>query len=169
MKNISQSSTGKYQIMAEINMVPFIDVVLVVLIIFMVMTPFLAQSKIKMSLPPAETGEADKNDEQRIEVQVGKTGEIAINGMIVTMAELEKMLKQTILDPAEDAVIIQADKDVPFEQFLAVVDVARKIGVARFGISVKPLKATGKQPAPKPAARKTTNSKPAIQKKPAQP
>ena len=128
---------GKYRILAEINMIPLIDVALVLLIIFMVMTPFLVRSKIRLNLPRSGTAERAAQNEKVYTVQVQKDGRIFIDGQSVTAADLEKTLRRTIPNPRDQAVVVEADKEVPLERFIAVVDAARRIGIGKFSIAVK--------------------------------
>ena len=123
--------------MAEINMIPLIDVSLVLLIIFMVMTPFLVKSKIRVNLPKAGSGETEAGREKPVAIQVEKDGGIYVNSRRVPVADLEKALRQVVPDPRTQAIVVEADKDVPFQQFITVVDIARKIGVVNFSVAVK--------------------------------
>jgi biopolymer transport protein ExbD len=156
----TQDSNGKYRIMAEINMIPFIDVSLVLLIIFMVMTPFLVKSQLKVLLPKAKSADTDSSREQMVEVQVQKDGTILINGQAVLPGLVEDALKQLVVDPETQPVVIQADKDVPFQHVVVVMDAAKSIGATKVGVGVKQ-ETLPKQPAatPKPAG-KTEKKKP---------
>lgn len=137
--SLPDSPTGrKYEVLAEINMIPLIDVSLVLLIIFMVMTPILVNSKIKINLPKAASAEKDVSKEKPVEIQIDKDGGIFLNGMAVKAEELESQIRQALPDPANGGIAIQADKDVPFQKFIAVADAGKKAGVVKFGIAVKP-------------------------------
>lgn len=130
-----QSGNNKYQIMAEINMIPFIDVALVLLIIFMVVTPFLVQSQIKVSLPKAVTAVSSR--EHPVEIFVTQDGTVYIKNRPVPIAWLEKELKRAIIEPAHQPVLIQADKNTAFERVVTVMDAVKKIGVAKLGVGVR--------------------------------
>jgi biopolymer transport protein TolR len=143
---------GKRRIMAEINMIPLIDVSLVLLIIFMVMTPYLVKSQLKVNLPKAKSGESDSSNEQQLEVQVERTGAITVNGQPVAPAEIEATLRRLLTDPVNQPVVIQADKDVAFEHVVVVMDAAKRIGASKVGVGVK------QDVAPKP--RKKEEEKP---------
>jgi biopolymer transport protein ExbD len=137
MQHSTTSHNGKYKILVEINMIPLIDVSLVLLIIFMVMTPFLVRSKIKLNLPRSGTAERAAQNEKVYTVQVQKDGRIFVDGQGVAAGDLEKALRQAIPNPRDQAVVVEADKDVPLERFITVVDAARRIGVGKFSIAVK--------------------------------
>jgi biopolymer transport protein ExbD len=144
MKSISPSRSGKYQVLAEINMIPLIDVSLVLLIIFMVLTPFLVRSKIQVSLPKAGAAEKEAANEKPLQIQVVKGGSIFIEGIPVQADQLEAVLRKALPDPATRPVMVEADKEVPFEHFVTVVDAAKKIGAAKFSIAVRQEKKTGR-------------------------
>jgi len=136
MKTSSQRN-GKYQIMAEINMVPMIDVALVLLIIFMVMTPFLIQSQIKINLPKAKLKEAVPRPEQILQIQLDTAGTVFIDGQTVAKDALENRLKSRLPDPQNQPVMIEADQDVKFQHVVTVMDAVKRIGVSKLGINVR--------------------------------
>ncbi|MCE9613380.1 MAG: biopolymer transporter ExbD [Lentisphaerae bacterium] len=130
------SSSDKYHIMAEINMVPLIDVSLVLLIIFMIMTPLLVKSQLKLELPEAQSGEKSPPTET-VEIQVSPAGEVYVNGQAVATDGLEAALRQALPDPEHQPLLVQADKATPFEHVVTVLDLAKKIGVAKVGVGTR--------------------------------
>ncbi len=126
----------RYKLIAEINMIPFIDVTLVLLIIFMVMTPFLVRSQLKVDLPKAASAEKTGDEPSRIDVEIDKNGSIAVNGQTVPADSVESALRAVLLDVETQPVVIQADGDVPFQSVVTVMDAAKKIGVAKLGVGV---------------------------------
>jgi len=129
--------TKKSGIFAEINMIPLIDVSLILLIIFMVITPFLVQSQIQVSLPKAATGTKGA-DEEVLKVQIGADGEIAVDGKKVKFQRLEKELMLRLAKSYKKTVLLEADKSVSVERVVAVLDAAKKLGAGKIGIAVKP-------------------------------
>ena len=122
--------------MAEINMIPLIDVALVLLIIFMVLTPILVRSQIQVNLPGAAT--VTPTPEQRtLNVQVAKDGQIYVADQAVLPDALEAALRGQIPTPADQTVVIEADKQVAFEHVVKVMDTVKKIGVTKMGVAVK--------------------------------
>jgi biopolymer transport protein TolR len=124
----------------EINMVPFIDVMLVLLIIFMVTAPLITPSVV--DLP--SVGKGKKPPEQIIEVIVGKDEALSlkIDGGTrrVKLAELAPGVKQAqdaMGKEGSSAVIISADKNVKYEAVVRVMDSLQKAGVQRVGLSVQ--------------------------------
>jgi biopolymer transport protein ExbD len=128
---------GKHKLIAEINMIPFIDVSLVLLIIFMVMTPFLVKSQLKVNLPKAESAEQAADERDTIDVQVDKDGAISVNGQTVAPDAVEAALRNVLLDVENQPVVIHADREVPFQAVVTVMDAAKKLGVAKLGVGVK--------------------------------
>ena len=127
----------KGAIIAEINMIPLIDVSLILLIIFMVITPFLVQSQIQVNLPKASTG-IKTADEEVLKVQLAADGAMAIDGRAVKFQRLEKELMLRLAKSHKKTVLVEADKSVPVERVVAVFDAAKKLGAGKIGIAVKP-------------------------------
>jgi biopolymer transport protein ExbD len=122
---------------AEINMIPLIDIALILLIIFMVLTPALVQSQLSVKLPKASQGEP-ANSSHAIEVSIAKDGRIAVNGRSVAAGDLERELTLLLARSADKTVLVQADKGVPIQSVVDVLDVGKKLGVGRLGIGVLP-------------------------------
>ena len=127
----------RYRIMAEINMVPLIDIALVLLIIFMVMTPILVSSQIKLNLPGASTGKDSK--EKTVEVQIDKAGQMHMNGKVVSDEMIKDMIKGATANPSGDrhGLLISCDKEAMFGKAVTVMDIARQVGVQKMSIAVK--------------------------------
>ena len=125
--------------MNEINMVPFIDVMLVLLIIFMVTAPLIAPSVI--DLP--SVGKASKPPDQVIQVQIRKDEGIDVKAdekiMSVPIADLAQTVQQLQLNkpPGTSAVVIAADKSVKYELVVNVMDKLQRAGIQRVGLSVQ--------------------------------
>jgi len=122
---------------SEINMVPFIDVMLVLLIIFMVTAPLIAPSMI--SLP--SVGKGDKQPDQVVQIIIGKDETLALKlkdqTSPVALKELVRSVKQAQGGVANSAVVISADKSVKYEAVVRVMDTLQRAGVARVGLSVQ--------------------------------
>jgi len=123
---------------AEINMIPLIDVALVLLIIFMVMTPFLVQQQIRVNLPKSVT--ATEASDRPIVVMLQREGAMSLNGRAVSASTLESELQAIVLKEPDRPVVIQADKDIALQKVVTVMDLAKRLRVSRLGISVEPPK-----------------------------
>ena len=127
--------SGRAAPIAEINMIPLIDVSLVLLIIFMVMTPFLVQQQIKVNIPQSTA--ATEAPDRPIVISIQKAGEISLNGKAVAIASLESQLKPLLGDKLDRPVLIQADRDLALQRVIAVMDVVKHLQVPKMGISVE--------------------------------
>ena len=129
----------------EINMVPFIDVMLVLLIIFMVTAPLIAPSMIELP----SVGKAAKQPDQIIQIIIGKNEALELKvkekSSAVNLKSLVESVKaaQQINDPkagkepVNSAVVISADKSVKYEAVVKVMDTLQRAGIARVGLSVQ--------------------------------
>jgi len=127
---------GRYHIAAEINMIPLIDVSLVLLIIFMVISPILVQSQLRVTLPKVTS--AGKAEETPIKVEIAADGSIAFQGKIVTKDQLRDVMKRALPPGNSASVLIQADKDTAFQTVVYVMDLAKQFKVEKLGVAVLP-------------------------------
>ena len=141
MPSVSGRGRGRRTI-SEINMVPFIDVMLVLLIIFMVTAPLITPSMI--DLP--SVGKANKQPDQIIQVIVGKDDGLEIKvkdqTTIIRLKDLAGAVKQAqgVRDPqtpVNSAVVISADRNVKYESVVKVMDTLQRAGIQRVGLSVQ--------------------------------
>jgi biopolymer transport protein TolR len=126
----------------EINMVPFIDVMLVLLIIFMVTAPLITPSMI--DLP--SVGKASRQPDQIIQIVIGKNDSLEMKIKDKTSALSLKDLASTVKSAqgardgaaaANSAVVISADKNVKYESVVKVMDTLQRAGIQRVGLSVQ--------------------------------
>jgi biopolymer transport protein ExbD len=131
------SSRDKYELVTEINMIPFIDVSLVLLIIFMVMTPFLVKEQIKIDLPHTKSVNTPVDEHRLLQVDVTRDGAIYVDGTSVTADGAYEAIRSRLTDAENQPVVIAADRDVAFEHVVVVMDAAKRCGAKRLGVSVK--------------------------------
>lgn len=122
-------------VMAEINMVPFIDITLILLIIFMVMSPMLVQMQMNVDLPKSNAVNTTAEDDV-IRIEVQKNGVIRIENRTYTTANLERELVLRMGKANKKTILVEADKNVPIQTVVDVFDVAKKLGAAKLGIGV---------------------------------
>ena len=124
----------------EINMVPFIDVMLVLLIIFTVTAPLITPSLI--DLP--SMGKAPRQPDLVIEVVISKTASLELKlrekTSSVTLDTLVTEIRRAQADTPDSAVVISADKNVKYEIVMKVMDKLQRAGVQRLGLSVQLVK-----------------------------
>ena len=121
----------------EINMVPFIDVMLVLLIIFMVTAPLITPSVI--DLP--SVGKAARQPDQIIQIVIGKDESLEMKikdkSTALSLKELANTVKKAQAGVPSSAVVISADKNIKYEAVVRVMDSLQRAGVQRVGLSVQ--------------------------------
>jgi len=123
--------------MAEINVTPLVDVVLVLLIIFMVTAP-LMQRGIDVDLPRTVSQTAEQ--EERVVVSVGKDGKVSIGDVIIPMEDLSDQIKKRIAaHENQKAVFLRADKSLRYEVIMQVMDEMKRSGVPTIGLVTEPV------------------------------
>ncbi len=130
---------GRRAMKSEINMVPFIDVMLVLLIIFMVTAPLITPSVI--DLP--SVGKANRQPDQKIEIVIGKDEALEVRlddklqRVALTEVAASVLRAQQGQAPGTSAVVISADRSVKYETVVRVMDTLQRAGVQRVGLSVQ--------------------------------
>jgi biopolymer transport protein TolR len=124
----------KPKIMAEINITPFTDVVLVLLIIFMIATPFIYQSSMKVQLPKASAAEEASRD---IIITINAQGEVFLDATKMDLDALRYRLSAMIRRKPETSVIINGDKNVKYDTVIQVMDVLTRSGVKNPGLGIE--------------------------------
>lgn len=119
------------QALSEINVTPFVDVMLVLLIIFMVTAPLLQQG-IDVNLPQAKGKEM--TPAERIVITVKKDGKIYLDNAAVPMESLQAKLSRS----TDREVFLKADKDVPYGMVVTVMGELREIGIEKLGMVTEP-------------------------------
>jgi|SRR4029453_69477 biopolymer transport protein TolR len=128
--------TGKTQSsLSEINMIPFIDVVLVLLIIFMITAPIL-QSGIEVDVPKTKT--IREITEQRLVITIDKKQLIYLGSDPINVHDLGAKVNSK-LGKKQDAVFLRCDETVPFGIFASVIDTLRQSGINNISIVTEPL------------------------------
>ncbi|MGH9741484.1 MAG: ExbD/TolR family protein [Candidatus Acidiferrum sp.] len=130
-----QLSKQTQSTLSEINMVPFIDVVLVLLIIFMITAPIL-QSGIEVDVPKTTT--VKEIDQVRLVVSIDKNQLIYLGDTPVNIHQLGPKVKAQLKKP-DDSVFLRADETIPFGTFARVVDILRVAGINNISIVTQPL------------------------------
>ncbi|OFZ10858.1 MAG: biopolymer transporter ExbD [Bdellovibrionales bacterium RBG_16_40_8] len=120
--------------MAEINIVPFVDIILVVLIIFMITTPFIVKPSININLPKAASGQ-DTTPSQ-LTITITADGRSLLNGKDATDDDISSFAKGAVADKPETQAIISADKDVPHGRVITIIDLVKSAGISKFAITI---------------------------------
>ncbi|HUJ48974.1 MAG TPA: biopolymer transporter ExbD [Bryobacteraceae bacterium] len=122
--------------LSEINMVPFIDVVLVLLIIFMITAPIL-QSGIDVDVPKTKT--VKELTEARMVVTIDRGQRVYLNDKPVNIHEIGQQVVAQSHDPKTQAVYLRCDESVPFGSWATVVDALRQAGIQNISVVTQPL------------------------------
>lgn len=130
------ANSGDDNLMSEINVTPFVDVMLVLLIIFMVTAPMMAQG-INVALPQA-TAEALPSDNNEIIVSLDKDGKLFINETQIAVELLQKNLKEILAQKPDKKVYLKADKRVPYGDVVMVMAEVKAAGVDKLGMVTQP-------------------------------
>ena len=121
--------------LSEINVTPFVDVVLVLLIIFMITAPVL-QSGIEVSVPKTRT--VKEITEERLIITIDRSQRVYLGNEPVNIHQLGAKLREKIRDPEQQAVFLRSDENVPFGAFAAVMDAVKQAGISNVSIVTEP-------------------------------
>lgn len=130
-----KNSTHDDEAISDINVVPLVDIILVVLIIFMVTAPMFMKPTINVNLPKAASG--DKTAPSKLNFALTADGRINMNGTFVSLEEVKTRVISEVEKNPEAQAIIAADKDTPHGQVVGLLDVIKTAGVKKFAISIE--------------------------------
>ncbi len=123
--------------LSEINVTPFVDVVLVLLIIFMITAPMMIRG-IDVQVPQSET--RSFHPEERLVLSIAKNKVIYLDDQQITLGRLQKILTGLRTRNPQAAVFLRADEKVPYGVVVQVMDVVKKAGIDRLGMVTEPLR-----------------------------
>lgn len=122
--------------LSEINIVPFVDVMLVLLVIFMITAPIL-QSGIEVELPKTKT--VKEIAFAQVVITIDRAQRVYVADQPVNIHELGAKVKARIKDPQREAVFVRCDETVPFGSFATVVDTLRQAGIENVSVVTEPI------------------------------
>lgn len=125
-------------LLAEINVTPFVDVMLVLLIIFMVTAPLMIQG-VNVSLPEASSGSLN-SDEETLVISIDRDNQVFINDLKVEFGFLKKKLGKIMEGRATKKVYLSADKNVSYGLVVQVMSEIKEAGVEKLGMVTEPIK-----------------------------
>jgi biopolymer transport protein ExbD len=118
--------------MADINITPFTDVVLVLLIIFLIATPILMREGLKVDLPGAKPPTASENKEIYLTIKISEDGSLFLDGEKRKMSEIKPLLEQVIKLNPNTIIAIGGEPNTVYDRVVQVVDLARAAGATRY-------------------------------------
>jgi biopolymer transport protein ExbD/biopolymer transport protein TolR len=130
-----------HRALSEINVTPFVDVVLVLLIIFMVTAPIL-QSGIEVSVPKTRT--VKEISQERMVITIDKQQRVFLGNDAININEIADRLRSRVRDPQNQVIYLRADENVPFGAFAAVMDSVKQSGITNVSIVTEPLNTSGR-------------------------
>ena len=135
------ASNGRTQTaLADINITPLVDVVLVLLVIFMITAPVL-QSGIEVAVPKTRT--VKQITQQRMTVTIDKEQQVYLDDKPVNLNDLPALLQQkghsASSDPAHQVIYLRSDEHVPFGAFASVMDAVKQAGITNVSIVTQPI------------------------------
>jgi biopolymer transport protein ExbD/biopolymer transport protein TolR len=125
--------------LAEINITPLVDVVLVLLVIFMLTAPVL-QSGIQVNVPKTKT--VREITEQRTVLTIDKDQQVFLNDKPVNLNDLPSLLRAQNTDTAHEVIYLRADQKVPFGAFATLMDAVKQAGITNVSIVTQPAQST---------------------------
>jgi biopolymer transport protein ExbD/biopolymer transport protein TolR len=126
--------------LAEINITPLVDVVLVLLVIFMITAPVL-QSGIEVSVPKTKT--VKEITEQRVVLTIDRDQQVFLGDKAVNLHDLPRLLQQGV-DPTKKIIYLRADERVPFGAFASLMDAVKQAGITNISIVTQAMDTKGR-------------------------
>ena len=147
----------------DINITPFVDIVLVVLIIFMVTATYIVRQSIKLQLPDAATGES--REDTSLGISIDAENKLYLDGELQSWDQLRTAVRAArqvaATDGSEVVCLIAADKTVPHGEVIKLIDLVKQEGVVKFLLDINPVpvpaQAAGALPATAPSVPTSTS------------
>jgi biopolymer transport protein TolR len=133
---IDISSSRDSTTIAQINVTPLVDVMLVLLVIFMVTAPIIQQG-VQVNLPQAKAA-AIPGTEELLVVSIAKNGKIYLNDNVMTLDELGSKIRAIRANQADKQVYVRADQDVRYGLVMKTIGELKQAGIERVGMVTRP-------------------------------
>ena len=127
--------TDEDQEITEINVTPFVDVMLVLLVIFMVTANYIVNQSINVNLPDADTGEA--SSAVQLEFTLDANSQVFMNGRPVSFENIDQVIAEQLTRVDSKQAMIAADEKTPHGTVIKLLDAVRRNGVTEFAINVE--------------------------------
>lgn len=125
---------GQRGSLSEINVTPFVDVMLVLLVIFMITTPMMEQG-LDVNLPEVEDAPAVSSSDEPVTLTVQADGTIAIGQTeLKNLEKIGPVLKQMLSERKDGSVLLEADREVPYGRVIEVMAAIRRADITRVGM-----------------------------------
>ena len=134
---VFNSGGNNRQLMSEINVTPFVDVMLVLLIIFMVAAPMMTQG-VDVNLPKTESKNIKTSDEPLM-LTINREKQIFLENHQIPLESLEIKIKKIFENRRNKEVLLRADKDIPYGFVINVIASVKKAGIEKLGMVTEPV------------------------------
>ena len=131
----ANTPTEDSEVISQINVTPFVDVVLVLLVIFIVTAPMLMKDILEVKLPKAATG--DGSVVSTLGISVNQSGTILLNGQPVDDEGLKLAAQQALQADAKAQAVIAADQEVAYKSVVKVIDLLKSSGFERYALQIE--------------------------------
>lgn len=135
MANVHAMDGGEKPVFAEINMIPFIDVSLVLLIIFMVLSPMLVKAGVDVELPGAAT--AKPLQDKTLDISMALDGQVFVEDKPADLAGVEAQVRKALAGNPNMVIVIRADGASRYKKVISLADAVRKAGGKKLAFGTK--------------------------------
>ena len=118
------------EVMAEINITPFTDVVLVLLIIFMIATPLIVRSGVKVNLPKAQTSKSE--EDKFLTISIDAHENVFLDDKKISVDDLRRLVESRVQQQPGVVVRVNGDKSIKYDIVVKILEAARNAGAARY-------------------------------------
>jgi biopolymer transport protein TolR len=126
----------KQRLVSEINITPFTDVILVLLVIFMITTPLISQSSIRVKLPQANSGKPIESSRQLMTyITITTEGSVYLDEKLTTKQELKDKISTMYRNNPDLTVILRSDRLARFKDIVEILDILSDLGITRLDIA----------------------------------
>jgi biopolymer transport protein ExbD len=128
---------------SSINITPFVDVMLVLLVIFMITAPMLIKDIIDIRLPKTATSDGQKAETMTLGIAINKEEQILLNGVLVDDENLKSQVQDLVKSNTSVQGIISADVNLPYGKVVRLIDMLKMAGLEKFAVQIEKEKETG--------------------------
>ncbi len=135
-KTVGRRRRGRAPI-AEINIIPLVDVVLVLLIIFMATTAFVKESGLKMQLPTAKSTESPSKQPRELSIALTRDGKVFLNAKPSDLKAVDTAMRVAAKASQTTSVVIKGDQNIEYKRVIAVMDMAKQAGLPKVSLGTR--------------------------------
>jgi biopolymer transport protein ExbD len=134
--SLDAAAADEEGVLASINIIPFVDIVLVLLVIFMLTSATIVRASLKVELPKAASG--GSKVETTLNLITTKDGSLSVNGQVVSSLDVAaKLVRAAAMENPKVQAVIGADKAAPYGKVIELIDLVKQNGVSAFALDVE--------------------------------